>query len=717
MSTAKFEVEKFSGRNDFGLWRLKMKAILMQQGLWDILNAGNASDEELDVIEEARRRDMQYKAYSTLILNLTDRVLREVSKEETAAGVWAKLESLYMTKSLANRLHLKQKLLTFKITEGKSLLEQLEEFGKCIDDLENIDEEIKDEDKALMLLNSLPKSYEHFNDVMLLGRESKISYEEVYSALKLRNSQKSTAKPLDPAAESLYLKNGGKGLKKKYQKGQEKSGQGPEGRKETRSCHYCGKPGHLKKACFAWKRKQEHERGGGAETADVIQEVEGPEALNVLAGAAIEEFWIMDSGCTFHICSHRSWFQNLEMSQGSVILGNDQTCEVKGIGDINLKVLDVSIKILMGVRYIPKIKRNLISLGLLESKGCSFNSESGVLKVMKNSRVILEARRKNSLYYLMAETLTGSVNSAQSSSLDFWHARLGHVGEKGIRQLEKQGAIEVRDSEGLKKCESCILGKAKKLSFPSGRHTSTGPFMYAHSDLWGPSQVESLSGGKYFMSIIDDYSRKVWVYILKDKSQAFIRFQEWHNRYENERGSVLKCLRIDNGMEFLSGEFEEFCKLKGIKRHRTAPRNPQQNGVAERMNRTLLERVRCMLFASGLPKKFWAEDISTAAALINKCPSSAISDETPDKRWYVSLGDYAALRTFGCAAYAHVKQNKLEPRARKCVMLGYPEGVKGYRLWCLEKGDQKIIITRDVTFAETEIPYSKGRPLLLIDLV
>ncbi|KAL1558169.1 hypothetical protein AAHA92_08666 [Salvia divinorum] len=306
MSTAKFEVEKFSGRNDFGLWRLKMKAILMQQGLWDILNAGNASDEELDVIEEARRRDMQYKAYSTLILNLTDRVLREVSKEETATGVWAKLESLYMTKSLANRLHLKQKLLTFKITEGKSLLEQLEEFGKCIDDLKNIDEEIKEEDKALMLLNSLPKSYEHFNDAIVLGRESKICYEEVYSALKLKNSQKSTAKPLDPAAESLYLKNAGKGLKKKYQKGQEKSGQGPEGRKETRSCHYCGKPGHLKKTCFAWKRKQEQERGGGAETADVTQEVEGPEALNVLAGAAIEEFWIMDSGCTFHICSHRS---------------------------------------------------------------------------------------------------------------------------------------------------------------------------------------------------------------------------------------------------------------------------------------------------------------------------------------------------------------------------------------------------------------------------
>ena len=228
-----------------------MKAILMQQGLWEILNGGEGSDEkkaELDEKEKARVQDMQYKAYSTLILNLTDRVLREVSKEDTTAGVWPKLESLYMTKSLANRLHLKQKLLTFKITDGKSVLEQLEEFGKCLDDLENIDEEIKDGDRALMLLNSLPPSYEHFKDAMLLGRESKISYEQVYSALKLKEIQKINSKPVDVPAESLNIKaDFKKNGKKKSQKKTWKD-KGTDG-KETRSCHYCKKPGHLKKNC------------------------------------------------------------------------------------------------------------------------------------------------------------------------------------------------------------------------------------------------------------------------------------------------------------------------------------------------------------------------------------------------------------------------------------------------------------------------------------
>ena len=202
---------------------------------------------------------MQYKAFSTLILNLTDKVLREVSKEDTSAGIWSKLESLYMVKSLANRLHLKQKLLTFKIANGKSVLEQLEEFGKCLDDLENIDEEINDEDKALMFLNSLPPSYEHFKDAMLLGRDSKISYEEVYSVLKLKEVQKTNSKTPDVLAESLnvkaeFKKNGKKKMQKKPLN--DKRGYG----KETRSCHYCKKPDHLKKNCWSWRRSKQRKK-------------------------------------------------------------------------------------------------------------------------------------------------------------------------------------------------------------------------------------------------------------------------------------------------------------------------------------------------------------------------------------------------------------------------------------------------------------------------
>ncbi|MCI30598.1 retrovirus-related pol polyprotein from transposon tnt 1-94, partial [Trifolium medium] len=137
---------------------------------------------------------------------------------------------------------------------------------------------------------------------------------------------------------------------------------------------------------------------------------------------------------------------------------------------------------------------------------------------------------------------------------------------------------------------------------------------------------------------------------------------------------------------------------KGIKRHRTVAGTPQQNGLAERMNRTLLERVRCMLLGAGLPKSFWGEAVTTAAYLINICPSTGIDLKTPMEVWSGRPADYSNLKVFRSLAFAHIRQDKLDARAEKCVFLGYPEGVKGYRLWKMEPGGSKFIISRDVTF-------------------
>lgn len=165
---------------------------------------------------------------------------------------------------------------------------------------------------------------------------------------------------------------------------------------------------------------------------------------------------------------------------------------------------------------------------------------------------------------------------------------------------------------------------------------------------------------------------------------------------ENEKGTKLKCLKIDNGLEFLSKEFQELCKSKGIKRHLTMPANPQQSGVIERMNRTILDKLRSMLSDSGMPRKFWGEAAKTTCVLINKSPSSAVEFKMPDNKWYGKASGYDYLRVFGCRTYAHVKQDKLEPRAIKCVLIGYPKGVKGYKLWCTEAGNQRVIISKDI---------------------
>ena len=136
-------------------------------------------------------------------------------------------------------------------------------------------------------------------------------------------------------------------------------------------------------------------------------------------------------------------------------------------------------------------------------------------------------------------------------------------------------------------------------------------------------------------------------------------------------------------------------------RHYTVPYTPQQNGVAERMNRTIISKARCMLSNAGLHRHFWAEAASTACCLINRSPSIAINKKTPIEVWSGSLANYSELRVFGCIVYAHAYNGKLEPRAVKCIFLGYKSGVKGYKLWNPET--RKVVISRYVVFNE-EIP-------------
>lgn len=174
---------------------------------------------------------------------------------------------------------------------------------------------------------------------------------------------------------------------------------------------------------------------------------------------------------------------------------------------------------------------------------------------------------------------------------------------------------------------------------------------------------------------------------------------------EKQTERKIKRLRTDNGLEFYSGEFNQFCRHEGIQRHLTVPYTPRQNGVAERMNRTLLERARSMLSNAGLGKQFWTEAICTACHLVNRSPNASIDFKTPEEIWSDHPPSYSHLKIFDCPAFYHVSQGKLEPRAKKCIFLGYASGVKGYRLWCLDS--KKLIISRDVTFDEDAILHPR----------
>jgi len=169
---------------------------------------------------------------------------------------------------------------------------------------------------------------------------------------------------------------------------------------------------------------------------------------------------------------------------------------------------------------------------------------------------------------------------------------------------------------------------------------------------------------------------------------------------ENQKGSKIKIIRIDNGLEFCNKEFAHLCKQDGILRHLLVPGNPKQKGLAERMNRTLLERVRCMIIHARLSKSFWGEALSTITYVIKRSPSVAIGFKTPYEMWIGHKPNIDHIKVFGCIAYAHSKQGKLDPRAIGCLFIGHPEGVKGYKLWSLDPNMPKTFASRDVTFDE-----------------
>ena len=275
------------------------------------------------------------------------------------------------------------------------------------------------------------------------------------------------------------------------------------------------------------------------------------------------------------------------------------------------------------------------------------------------------------------------------------------MSEKGMKTLLSKGKLPDLKNIDVGLCEDCIFGKQKKVSFTKiGKTPKAERLELVHTDVWGPSPVSSLAGSLY-VTFIDDSTRKLWVYFLKKKSEVFDTFRKWKVMVENETGLKIKRVRSDNGGEYRDNRFREFCANNGIKMEKTIPMTPQQNGVAERMNRTLNERARSMRIHAGLPKMFWAEAVNTAAYLINRGPSIPLDGKIPEEVWSGKEVNLSHLRVFGCISYVHIdsaERSKLDAKSNKCVFVGYGGDEFGYRFWDYE--NRKIIRSRDVIFNE-----------------
>ncbi|KAL0457635.1 UNVERIFIED_CONTAM: Retrovirus-related Pol polyprotein from transposon TNT 1-94 [Sesamum latifolium] len=283
---------------------------------------------------------------------------------------------------------------------------------------------------------------------------------------------------------------------------------------------------------------------------------------------------------------------------------------------------------------------------------------------------------------------------------------LGHIGQERMTRLAREGLLGSLAKVNLPTCEPCMAGKACRKPFGKAKR-ATHPLELVHSDICGPMNVRARHGAFYFLTFIDDYSRYGSVYLLSHRSEALDCFKRFLAEVENQREVNLKVFRTDRGREYLSEQFKQICEDKGIIRQLTIPYTPQQNGVAERRNRTLLEMARSMMAQANLPISFWGDAILTAAYILNRVPSKSIPT-TPYELWHGRKPNLEGLRPWGSAGFVHStshKYGKLGPRASKLIFIRYCEHSKGYVMYG-EHPDKGMteIESRDVDFLEEDFP-------------
>jgi hypothetical protein len=285
-----------------------------------------------------------------------------------------------------------------------------------------------------------------------------------------------------------------------------------------------------------------------------------------------------------------------------------------------------------------------------------------------------------------------------------WHARFGHVNFISLKKMASakivHGLPELDHVEQL--CEACLAGKHRCAPFPSqATRRATRSLQLLHGDLCGPITPTTPTGSMYFLLLVDDHNRYMWLSLLPSKGLAVDAIKKIKAAAEKKSGHELCGLRTDKGGEFTAAQFTEYCAELGIRREMAAPYSPQQNGVVERRNQTIMAAARCMLKAKNLPRIFLGEDVNCAVYLLNKTSSKSIEGKTSYELWVGNRPSVHHLRIFGCVAYVKVvKPNlrKLEDRSKAMIFVGYEPGSAAYR--CYDPHTKRVHISRDVVFDE-----------------
>ncbi|MBW0502257.1 hypothetical protein O181_041972 [Austropuccinia psidii MF-1] len=645
---------------NYGEWSARIVILLRSKDLLQVCENSLPTDATTPVTNKWNKANSE--AISIISSRVSHRVFIEVVKKYStnAQQLWTKLEEQYASKKAINRGRVWMQWL--RSSYDGNLQNYIDNSRILMMLLETVNINIPAECHSFTLLGKLsgdPKIHQ-FVEVLSLNEELIQQPELVLERLQeLHDNSKTQLSNQAPAPTALVS----------------------ESAHPYKITYYCtnGKHNpmcttHTKESCFAEnphlrppyrsnKRKNRPYQSPTAHlsTAQVLMTGKGIEIL--------PQELIIDCGATHHMFNSRSLFSSFaETSPIGVCTGDSSSSLLsKGSGTVDI----------------------LINNQVFSLKDCLLSDEKFEIK----GKIVNNLMRVE--YTLPAVLATGIVTEP-------WHQRLGHPGNQIIKSME----LPTQSAP----CSICDLNKIHKKSFNHQFERANKPLNCVHIDLVGPISPSSLSGNRYFLTVVDQSTSFKIVRLLKHKSEALKQFVIVKNYMENLHNRSLKKLVSDRGGEFLNNDFKLLAETQGFVHVFSPPDTPQHNGYAERVNRTILEKTRCLLNNSGLPKHYWAESLNTAVFLSNLIPTPSRFNLSPYSLLAGNPPRIKKLRVFGCSAIVSIPRNhrewKLSPAGEAGVLLGYENNNSAYRI--LRLCDKKVLISKHVRFNESDFPFSKS---------